>query len=300
VTESGFASLDPRYAEARRVLLDALIALGPHARAVVVAGAQAVYLRTGGGDVAVSPFTTDADLIIGVAPFTTDGDLAVDPTSLIPTPTIEEAMTAAGFELLIIDGRIEPGIWVMPSMVEGERVLIPIDLIVPEGFAPPVGRRGARLGPHGKRAARRAPGLEAALIDKSPMTLSALDPTDPRSVTVDVAGVAALMVSKAYKLHDRIASGRPERQDDKDAADVFRMMQVTSPATVGTTLTNLREHPIAGPPTASAITYLDGLFGRRGRPGIQMAARALRVAIPEERVEAICVAYIAALLKAIG
>jgi hypothetical protein len=126
-------------------------------------------------------------------------------------------------------------------------------------------------------AARRAVGLEAALVDKSPMTVPALDPADPRSVVVDVAGVAAMMVAKAHKLHEHIVSGRPDRQDDEDAADVFRMMQVTLPASVGATFVALLEHPIAGPPTAAAPRYLDELFGRRGRPGIQMAARALRV-----------------------
>lgn len=300
MTHSGIPAVDPRYVEARRVLLDALTALAPHGRALVVAGAQAVYLRTGGGDVAVAPFTTDADVIVGVAPFTTDGDLAVNPASLVAAPLIEAAMTAAGFELSMIDGHVEPGIWVASVVIEGNPFLIPVDLIVPEGFAPPGGRRGARLGPHGNKAARRALGLEAALVDKSPMTVSALDPADPRSVTVDVAGAAALMVAKAHKLHDRIESGRPDRQDDKDAADVFRMMQVTSPATIGATLAALLEHPIAGPPTAAAIGYLDELFDRRGRLGIQMAARALRVGIPEERVEAICVAYMAALRAAIG
>jgi hypothetical protein len=280
-------SIDPEYVEARRVLLDALTALASHTAALVMAGAQAVYLRTGEGDIAVAPYTTD-------------GDLAVDPTSLAADPAIEAVMEEAGFKLSIKRGHTEPGIWVTSAVINGKQVLIPVDLIVPEGFAPPGGRRGARLGPHGNRAVRRALGLEAALVDKSPMTVSALDPADHRSVTVDVAGVAALMVAKAHKLHDRIESGRPDRQDDKDAADVFRMMQVTSPATVGATLAGLRTHPIAGPPTAAAIQYVDELFGRRGRPGIQMAARALRVGVPEERVEAICVAYIAALRAALG
>ena len=225
--------VDPEYVEARRVLLDALTALASHSAALVVAGAQAVYLRTGDSDIAVAPYTTD-------------GDLAVDPASLAPDPAIEAAMRAAGFELSIKRGHAEPGIWVTSAVINGKQVLIPVDLIVPEGFAPPGGRRGARLGPHGNRAARRALGLEAALVDKSPITVSALNPADYRSVTVDVAGVAALMVAKAHKLHDRIVSGRPDRQDDKDAADGFRMMQVTSPATVGSTLVGLLEHPIAG------------------------------------------------------
>lgn len=280
-------SVAHEYVVARRVLLDALTALEPHGRALVVAGAQAIYLRTG-------------DAEIAVAPYTTDGDLAVDPGALAPDPRIADAMKAAGFELAMKGGHAEPGIWVAAADINGREVLIPVDLIVPEGFAPPGGRRGARLGLHGNQAARRAPGLEAALIDRSPMTVSALDPADPRSVTVDVAGVAALLVAKAHKLHDRVASGRPERQDDKDAADVFRILQVTSPSTIARTLAGLSKHRIAGPPTAAAAIFLDELFGRRGRPGIQMAARALRVAVPEDRVEAICVAYVSALRDTLG
>ncbi|HEY6316400.1 MAG TPA: hypothetical protein VI462_00765 [Acidimicrobiia bacterium] len=73
--------LDPRYVAARRVLLDALVTLAPHGTAVIVVGAQAVYLRTGVGD---------ADITI--APYTTDGDLALDPALLGDEPELEAAM----------------------------------------------------------------------------------------------------------------------------------------------------------------------------------------------------------------
>lgn len=43
-------AVDPEYVEARRVLLDALEALGPHRKAVVLVGAQAIYLRVGEGN----------------------------------------------------------------------------------------------------------------------------------------------------------------------------------------------------------------------------------------------------------
>jgi hypothetical protein len=274
--------LDPEYVEARRVLLDALEALAPHAPALVIAGAQAVYLRVGDGDLAVAPYTTD-------------GDIAVDPGSLAPDPTIEAAMNAAGFELSVQGGHIEPGIWVSEAVINDRKILIPVDLIVPEGFAPPGGRRGARLGPHGNKAARRAVGLEASLVDNSPMTVSALNPADERSVRVAVAGVPALMVAKAHKLHDRVGRGRPDRSKDKDAADVFRMMQATPAKSVSTTLAELSEHPVAGPPTLAAVSYIDELFGGRGRPGIEMAARSFGGAIPLARVEAVSVAYTAAL-----
>jgi len=53
--------VDELYILARRVLLDALEALGPHRDAVVLVGAQAIYLRVGEADLAVAPFTTDRD-----------------------------------------------------------------------------------------------------------------------------------------------------------------------------------------------------------------------------------------------
>lgn len=277
--------IDARYVAARRVLLDALVALRAHSDAVIVAGAQAVYLHTGEGDLAVAPFTTDSDL-------------AVDPAGLVADPLLEAAMTDAGFVLDVSNGHVEPGIWVRSVRIDGVDALVPVDLIVPTAAAPPGGRRGARLGEHGRQAARKITGLEAALIDHQPMLIAALEPGDDRVVTAKVAGVAALLVAKAHKLAERVESGRERRLDDKDALDCLRLMQASAPAQVGATLRTLREEPVAGAVTAMAIEYLDRLFGRRGRPGIRMAANALRLVMPEARVEAICVAYTQALLTA--
>jgi hypothetical protein len=93
-----------------------------------------------------------------------------------------------------------------------------------------------------------------------------------------------------HKLHDRVESGRSDRLDDKDAADVVRLMQATSPRTVGLTVARLCSDPIAGTVSTHAVEYLEELFGRRGRVGIRMAAAALRLGLPEERVEALSVA----------
>lgn len=76
--------LDPVYVRARHTLLDALEALREHLDAIVLVGAQAIYLHTG-----------DAEL--SVAPYTTDGDIAIDPTVLKPDPKLEMAMRLAGF-----------------------------------------------------------------------------------------------------------------------------------------------------------------------------------------------------------
>ncbi len=271
--------LDPTYVAARRVLLDALTALVPHGPAVIVAGAQAVYLHTGSADLAIAPYTTD-------------GDLAIDPQRLAVVPELASAMVAAGLE-----PAREPGIWHAWAQVDGRDVRIPVDLIVPEHAAPPGGRRGARLGVHGNRAARRAVGLEAALVDHAPMTVAALDPSDARSVDAEVAGEAALLVAKLHKINDRVQSRRSDRIDDKDAADVLRLMQSVAPERIGETFVRLLDDSIAGAVTSEAVRLLEALFGRAGRPGVRMAARALRLAMDEEQVEALCIAYARELVR---
>jgi hypothetical protein len=171
--------LDARYVAARRVLLDALTVLAPHGDAIILAGAQAVYLHTGTADLAIAPYTTD-------------GDLVLDPLLLGAAPELEAGMSAAGFHLQQQPGgHVEPGIWLASASAAGEEFLVPVDLIVPEGAASGAGRRAARLSGHGARAARRAVGLEAALVDNSTMTIPALDPADERSLQVRVAGPAA-------------------------------------------------------------------------------------------------------------
>jgi len=277
----------PEYVEARRVLLDALEALGPHRAAVVLAGAQAVYLRTGPSSLAIAEHTTD-------------GDLAVDPRLLEDAPLLGELMEAAGFKLAKLQGSEEPGIWQVSAEVEGREQKIPVDLIVPAGVAPPGGTRGARLGPHGKRAARKAVGLEAALVDNDAMSITALDPADQRSSSVRVAGVAALLVAKTHKLNDRVEAGRDDRLDDKDASDVVRLLQTSAPSSVAKTLSGLLDHPSAGQPTAQALEWFQVMFGGRAGIGIEMAGRALRGAMPEERVRAICLAYSDELFEAVS
>jgi hypothetical protein len=192
----------PRYVAARKVLLDATFALAPHGKAVIVAGAQAIYLHTGAND-------------IGIAPYTTDGDLALDPTLLGDTPELEATMRGAGFEILPQPAG-QPGIWTVTLDIEG------VDTIVPDAVAPPGGRRSARIAPHGRQSAHKAVGLEAAIVDHSPMTIAALDPDDGRSITVEVAGLAAMLVAKAHKISDRLKTNKTDRLSDKDAADVYR------------------------------------------------------------------------------
>lgn len=285
MTEVGDVSrftFDARYVAARRVLLDALSVLAPHGDAVVLAGAQAIYLHTGSAELATAPYTTD-------------GDLVLNPRLLGDVPELEAGMAAAGFHLLQADGHAEPGIWLAKTVAAGEEIIVPVDLIVPEGATSGAGRRAARLAGHGARAARRAVGLEAALVDNATMTIAALDPDDGRVLQAQVAGPAALLVAKVHKLHDRVSSARQDRLDDKDAADVVRLMQTTRPDEIAATLDALAEDELAGPLTKEALDLILDLFGRRGAPGIEMASNALRIAMPGDRVQAVCTAYVAAL-----
>jgi len=125
--------------------------------------------------------------------------------------------------------------------------------MVPEALAGP-GKQGARLGTHGKRAARRAKGLEGTLVDREKRRITCLDPTDTRTATVWVAGPAALLVAKIHKIAERVVT--QDRVRDKDALDVLRLLRAigTVPSPVGQRLAELsaeadaelREHLCAG------------------------------------------------------
>ena len=77
---------DPLYVRARNALLDVADALSEQLDAVVLVGAQAVYLRTGDADFATAEYTTDADLCVA-------------PAVLSDTPLLTELLRARGFSL---------------------------------------------------------------------------------------------------------------------------------------------------------------------------------------------------------
>src|SRR5436309_9063801 len=207
--------LDPALVAARRALLDALQALESQRAAVIVAGAQAIYMHTGEADVPLAPFTIDGDIVLDVG-------------ALLPQPTLADAMKRARFEL----GN-QPGRW-----IDAQGVVI--DLHVPDSLGGP-GRRAARLGPHGRLVARKARGLEAAIVDRMPLVIRALDRRDRRRITADVAGPAALLIAKLYKVADRI--GQAGRSNDKDAHDVYRLLRGTDTGALGAGVTRLLAHP---------------------------------------------------------
>ena len=222
----------------RSALLDALAALDAHRDAVIVIGAQAIYLRTAGSPVALAETTKDSDL-------------ALDPRVLEDEPLLEKSMNNAGFYRDPLDG--QPGAWLNS---EG----IPIDLMVPEALAGPGTKntRGARIPPHDRRATRRARGLEAAVIDNTLMAVTALDAEDAREYRVRVAGSAALLVAKLHKIAERVSV--PHRLNDKDAHDAYRVLIDADTAELAAAFRILRREPISSEVTSEAVEYLTTLF----------------------------------------
>ncbi|MDV7353056.1 GSU2403 family nucleotidyltransferase fold protein [Rhodococcus oxybenzonivorans] len=238
MSHDGAETSDDLLVRTRAALLDAVEALGEHRDSVVVIGAQAIYIRTGGAPVALAESTKDADL-------------ALDPRGLLEDPRLEEAMMAAGFLLDRVSG--QPGSW---RNADG----IPVDLMVPEALAGPSSksRRGGRIPPHDNRATRRARGLEAAVVDNAPTWIDPLDPADGRRQKVRVAGPAALLVAKLHKIGERVE--KPSRLKDKDAHDIYRILRAVETEELRSSFARLLADELSGPVTAEALAHLRTLF----------------------------------------
>jgi hypothetical protein len=271
---------DPQYVVARSVLLDALAALGKQRDAVIVVGAQAIYLHTGHIELAVPEFTTDADITI-------------DPALLQDSPELESAMRAAHFE----KGK-RVGEWVVQRDVGGVLMDIEVDLMVPEAVGGP-GRRAARLPGHAKEVARKARGLEAALVDKATTTIMALDPADNRMFDVAIAGPAALLVAKLHKVAERISEREQRRVDDKDALDIWRLLQAIATSRLTATLRKLIDVDVARDVTREGLAVLRTHFTDPRSAGPQMAARAVGTLMSAEEVAETCAVLSADLIRQI-
>lgn len=219
------------YVQARSVLLDALCGLGAHRDAVVLVGAQAVYLHSGDADFVTPPTTTDADL-------------ALVPDRLADEPSIVEAMRAAGF----VPGR-QPGSWL-------GRGQIAVDLMVPEALSGAGGRRAAHLRPphDDKATARRTVGLEPALVDNEVHVINALDGEDTRSFAIKVAGPAPLLVSKIIKVGER--RDQPGRLKPKDGLDALRLLRAADVPRLARSLRKLASDELSSHVVERAIREL--------------------------------------------
>ncbi|MFJ9634964.1 hypothetical protein ACIRU8_45465 [Streptomyces sp. NPDC101175] len=268
---------------ARNVLLDALTALKDHRDALTVVGAQAVYLRT-------------QEAEIRSAAYTSDGDISIDPAQLGDQPLLEQAMRDAGFSLRAN----QSGLWERPEQIGDLTVPVEVDLLVPHQLAPlPNKKRRTELPPHNEWATKKVPGLEVAAVDRSVMTLRSLTPDDNREVDAYVAGPAALLIAKAFKLDERVteaeAKERTDRLSNKDAGDVFRIMAVVPVEKVAATFRALQSDTRVGEVAADGLLRLHKLFGGAATPGTELAVRALAGDVPERRIRALAPFYASAL-----
>lgn len=266
---------------ARSALLDALIALQDHRDATTVVGAQAVYLRT-------------QHATIRSAAYTADGDISIDPQRLGEQPLLEQAMREAGFTLR----DRQSGLWERPQQVGALTVPVEVDLLVPHRLAPrPNARRRTELPPHDEWATKKVAGLEVAAVDRSVMTIPSLIPGDPRQIDAYVAGPAALLVAKAIKIDERIrdAQKRPDRLNNKDAGDVYRIMSTVPAGEVAQTFGSLRDDPRVGDTARQGLKLLRSLFGAAATPGTNLAIQALAGDVPADRIRALGPAFVAAL-----
>ena len=243
------ATADQRTISAREGLLDAVEALGAHCEAVILVGAQAIYVHTGevGAGFAVSPFTYDADI-------------ALDPALLGSDPTITDAMAGAGFNLTD-----QPGLYRRESGAQ-------VDLLVPEAVGGP-GRRGARLEVHGNRAAMKVHGLEGALVSHAPREISSLIPGSDRSCVMEVAGPAALLVAKVHKISERIDHPIRRATVDKDAFDIYRILLAMDTSDLAVEVRLLQASAVSSEVTTEAMTKFRELFGTRSGPGTELVVQ---------------------------
>lgn len=266
----GRVDSDDLFVRARAVLLDALEALSEHRDAVIVIGAQAVYLRTGGVDVAIAEATKDSDV-------------AIDIRILGDDPTIDAAMLKANFHPN--PDKRQPGSWIS---AEG----IPVDVMVPEALAGK-GSRSVEMPPHDKMAARRAVGLEAVVIDYSEIPIPTLDPSDHRSITANVAGPAALLIAKCHKIGERVNDKNPNRLTDKDAHDIYRILVKFDTESLAETFAHLLADPLSADVTEQAVNYLQSLFGDGPEAtGSVMAGRA-EEGVGEPATVSVAISYLA-------
>lgn len=272
------------YAAARRVLLDAVEAAQPFQQHLIVVGAQAVYLRTQAATVQLSPFTTD-------------GDLIVDPRNLPTHPALEALLATAGF-----DRSVQPGSWVKAVVVGDFEQVIPVDFMVPDSVAPGTGSRSVDLVGHDRLATRRVRGLEAALVDHGQVEIRSLEDRDHRSMTVQVAGPAALLIAKVHKIYERVDDGRHQKRSvDKDAADVYRLFQAISIPKMVEGFQAALANEVSRSVSEEGLTKLSELFSRRAAVGVTMAQRAIGVSgESEDAIASTIIGYCSRLIDQIS
>ncbi|CAN5774578.1 hypothetical protein BH23ACT10_BH23ACT10_17860 [soil metagenome] len=175
-------------------------------------------------------------------------------------------------DLAVAELTTDADLAISPQFLADEPDNIQVDLLVPEALAGR-GRRSAELSAHTGKVARRALGIEGALVDNETPHHRGARATDDRSVDVAVAGPAALLAAKIHKIADR--AGHPGRVRDKDALDVLRLLRAIPLDELTQRTRDLLASDLAGDVTRTALGYGNELLGQPEQPWAQMAARAV-------------------------
>lgn len=240
-------SIHPSLVETRINLLSTLSLLGEHRDAITLIGSHAVHERT--------------KTLAGVDSTTTkDGDLAITPELVSDNPSIESLMRSAGFEL---KASSRPGQWFRGLDKDGNQTNS-IDLLSPNAMAGR-GRRsvGNLADVHGTIAVGRAEGIELATYDRDLLRLESLDGSG-EYIEAWVAGTAALVCAKSYKLHERIADARNKssegRVQPKDASDLWRLIATSDGSEVRATFEEYASHPVIGDSVTKGMAMIRDLI----------------------------------------
>jgi len=249
--------LAPSLVEAREHLCEALDVLAAHREGLVVIGSHAVHERT--------------KHVWAESTATKDSDLAVAPALISGQPQIDQVLRDVGFRPL---GEFtehaahlrylgQPGLWGKGFDPVG-LPLAEVDLIVPETLSGggDDDRAPASTAAHGQMATRTALGIELAVVDRDLMPIESFTNGSVREAWV--AGTAALLCAKAFKiaerLDQRLTTGR-NRLRPKDGADIWRLMAASDPCEIVETFRRLADDATVGTVACTGMKHLRRLVG---------------------------------------
>jgi hypothetical protein len=125
------------------------------------------------------------------------------------------------------------------------------------------------------------------------MHLAALDATDARGFDIRVAGPAALLVAKVHKISERQGT---DRQSDKDALDVLRLLRGTETQDLALRYGRLLCDARSADAAKTARALFEAQFAARGGNGVTMAIRSAGPLADANEIAASCAALAGDLL----
>jgi hypothetical protein len=158
-------------------------------------------------------------------------------------------------------------------------------------------RGAARLVGHDARSVRIVRGLEGVLVDRDRMAIGSLQAEDSRSLEIQVAGSAALLIAKMHKIQDRQGTSR---HGDKDALGVLRLLRGTSTEEMAGRFRRVLLDPDSRAAAETAAKWLFQQFGSPRGDGVAMTRQAIGPLGDPEEISASCVALVSDLRRAIG